>query len=145
MLRASTPPTHTERTSAMMTSSSSYDTLVRLQAGQGDERDSKVEKQMTPSTRELSRAVVRLQVGVLAIVFALVGGMTLFIMTVWLLIKGGSHVGAHLQLLNQFFIGYSVSWTGSIVGAFYGMLLGGVAGWTIGTVYNRIAELRSKP
>jgi hypothetical protein len=96
------------------------------------------------TTEELSRAVVRLQAGVLAIVLALVGGMTLFSLTAWLLIKGGSHVGAHLQLLSQYFIGYSVSWIGSLVGAFYGMLFGGVVGWAIGTIYNKIVELRSK-
>jgi hypothetical protein len=98
----------------------------------------------TATTEELSRAVVRIQAGVLAIVFALVGGMTFFLMTAWLLLKGGSQVGAHLQLLNHYFIGYSVSWTGSVVGAFYGMLLGGVVGWTIAVIYNKIVELRSK-
>ena len=95
-----------------------------------------------PTTDEVSRAIVRLQAGVLAIVCALIGGIGFFAVTVWLLIKGGPHVGAHLQLLGQYFIGYSVTWQGSLVGAFYGALLGGSVGWTIGTIYNRVVNLR---
>ena len=93
---------------------------------------------------ELSRAVVRLQAGVLAVVFALIGGVTLFLMTVWLLIKGGPHVGAHLQLLEQYFPGYSVTWKGGLVGAGYGMLVGGIVGWMIGVIYNSVVTWRAR-
>jgi len=93
-------------------------------------------------TDEVSRVVVRIQAGVLALVGALIGGIGLFVMTAWLLIKGGPQVGAHLQLLGQYFIGYSVSWKGSLVGLFYGALTGGSAGWAVGTVYNWIVGIR---
>ncbi len=93
-------------------------------------------------TDEVSQAVARIQAGVLALVCALIGGVGLFAMTVWLLIKGGPQVGAHLQLLGQYFIGYSVTWKGSLVGLFYGALTGGIVGWAIGTVYNRIIGIR---
>ena len=99
---------------------------------------------MTSTTIELSRAVVRLQAGVLAIVFASIGGAALFVMTAWLLVRGGPHVGAHLQLLEQYFPGYSVTWKGSLVGACYGVLVGGSVGWVIGVIYNKVAALRSK-
>jgi len=99
---------------------------------------------MTPSTMELSRAVVRLQAGVLAVVFALIGGVALFVMTAWLLVKGGPHVGAHLQLLEQYFPGYSVTWRGSLVGAGYGMLVGGIVGWMIGAIYNSAIAWRAR-
>lgn len=91
---------------------------------------------------ELSRAVARIQTAVLAVSFGLIGGLGLFAMTVWLLIKGGDQVGSHLQLLGQYFIGYSVTWRGSFVGLFYGTLLGGIVGWAIGKVYNRIVRIR---
>jgi hypothetical protein len=91
---------------------------------------------------ELSRAVVRMQAGILALVFALICGLGLFIMTAWLVIKNGPMTGMHLQLLNNYFLGYSVSWTGSFVGFFYGALVGAVIGWAIGKVYNRIVGLR---
>jgi hypothetical protein len=95
------------------------------------------------ATDEVSRIIVRVQAGVLAVVGALIGGASLFVMTVWLLIKGGPQVGEHLQLLGQYFIGYSVTWGGSLVGFFYGALAGGIAGWAgVGTVYNRIVSLR---
>ena len=91
---------------------------------------------------EVGRVVVRIQAGVLALVGALIGGIGLFVITVWLLIKGGPQVGAHLQLLGQYFVGYSVTWTGSLVGLLYGALTGGIVGWAIGTIYNRIVGLR---
>jgi hypothetical protein len=93
---------------------------------------------------EVRQAAVRLQTGVLTIVCALLGGVGLFVMTAWLLIKGGPQVGAHLQLLGHYFIGYSVTWKGSLVGLFYGALVGGVVGWSIGTIYNGIVAIRQR-
>ena len=92
---------------------------------------------------ELSRAVARIQAGVLAIACGLIGGLGLFIMTVWLLLEDGPQVGRHLQLLSNYFIGYSVTWTGSLIGLFYGALTGGILGWAVGYIYNRIAGLRT--
>jgi hypothetical protein len=93
-------------------------------------------------TNELSRTVARIQAGVMALVFGLIGGLGMFLMTVWLLIKGGHNVGRHLNLLGHYFIGYSVSWTGSVIGLFYGALVGGLIGWAIGKIYNRIVDIR---
>lgn len=93
---------------------------------------------------EVSQAIVRIQAGVLAVVCALLGGGGIFVMTVWLLIKGGPQVGPHLQLLGQYFPGYSVTWKGSVVGLFYGALTSGVVGWTIGTIYNKIVSIRHR-
>jgi hypothetical protein len=90
----------------------------------------------------LSDAVVRMQAGVLALVFGMISGLGLFLMTIWLVIKDGPMVGLHLELLNNYFIGYSVTWTGSIVGFFYGALVGAIIGWAIGKIYNRIVGLR---
>jgi hypothetical protein len=65
---------------------------------------------------QISQAVARIQSAVLALVFAAIGGAGVFMMTAWLLIKGGDQIGPHLGLLSQYFIGYSVSWKGSLVG-----------------------------
>ena len=98
-----------------------------------------------PTTREeISQAVARIRAGVLALVGALIGGLGLFIMTAWLVIKDGPQAGRHLQLLSNYFVGYSVTWTGSIVGLFYGALTGGVVGWAIGTIYNKVVGIRLK-
>jgi len=93
---------------------------------------------------EIGRAVAKMQAGVLAWVCGLIGGLGLFIATVWLLLKGGTQVGEHLRLLSQYYPGYSVTWTGSIVGFFYGALTGGLLGWAIGMIYNKIVGIRLK-
>lgn len=95
-------------------------------------------------TEELSSVVVRIHAGVLAVVCALIGGLGLFGMTVWLVVKGGARVGMHLQLLSNYFVGYSVTWKGSLIGFFYGALLGGLIGWTIGRIYNAVAGFRQR-
>ena len=92
----------------------------------------------------ISRAVVRIRTMALAIVCAIIGGVGLFVMTAWLVIEGGPDVGQHLQLLSNYFFGYSVTWWGSVVGLFYGALCGGVVGWAIGTIYNKVVGFREK-
>jgi len=98
-----------------------------------------------PKTKEeLSRAVAKIQAGVLAFVCGLIGGLGLFLMTVWLLLEDGPQVGSHLRLLSNYFIGYSVTWGGSVIGLLYGALTGGVLGWTIGYIYNKVVGLRQR-
>lgn len=93
---------------------------------------------------EVSRAVARIHAGVLALVCALLGGGGLFVMTLWLVIQGGHHVGAHLGLLSWYFWGYSVTWSGAFVGLFWGALAGGAVGWVIGEIYNLVVWLRQR-
>src|SRR5215467_2486014 len=100
--------------------------------------------QQKGQTDELSQAIARIKTEALAAVCAVIGGIGLFVLTIWLVIKGGPHTGAHLQLLSQFFIGYSVTWRGSFVGLFYGALTGGVIGWSVGRIYNQVVNFRQK-
>ena len=93
---------------------------------------------------ELSHSIARIQANILAFVMAVLFGLGIFIMTVWLLIKGGPNVGMHLNLLGNYFIGYSVTWTGSFIGLLWGAIVGWVVGWTIGLIYNRIVWLRQR-
>ncbi|MBI4718941.1 MAG: hypothetical protein HY763_14135 [Planctomycetes bacterium] len=92
--------------------------------------------------REVVRRVARIKAGILAVVLGLICGGGLFLMTVWLLVKGGPMVGEHLKLLRHYFIGYSVTWGGAFVGLFWGLLVGGLAGWAVGITYNRIVVMR---
>jgi len=97
-----------------------------------------------PRERDLLRAaVVRLRSRVMAITFALVGGTGLFVATLWLVIRGGPNVGLHLGLLHNYFPGYEVTWSGSLVGFAYGALVGAALGWSVAWVYNRVAERRN--
>ncbi len=45
---------------------------------------------------------------------------------------------------NYFFIGYKVSFTGSIIGFLYGFAVGTICGSLTGWLYNRIVTLRRK-
>lgn len=87
-------------------------------------------------------AVARLRAGILAIVCGLLAGTGLFVATVWLVLQGGETVGPHLGLLRFYLPGYSVTWSGALLGFFYGALLGLVVGGLTGWIYNRVADLR---
>lgn len=90
----------------------------------------------------LSRAVVRLSGQILGLVFGIVLALALFVATNWLVLKGGPVVGPHLGLLSQFFIGYSVSFAGSFIGALYAFATGYLSGLSIAWTYNSIAFKR---
>ena len=91
---------------------------------------------------EVSQTLARIKADALAVVCAVIGGLGLFVMTVWLVIKDGPQAGQHLQLLSNYFIGYSVTWPGAFVGLLYGAMTGGVVGWVIGRVYNGVVNAR---
>lgn len=97
-----------------------------------------------PEEKRIFGSVLMLNAKVLGLVLGLLLGLTLFIATNWLLIKGGENIGAHLQLLNQYFIGYRVSFVGSLIGFGYGFALGTLAGAMMGWIYNKIAGLRNR-
>jgi hypothetical protein len=91
---------------------------------------------------QVSRALARIKADALAIVCASMGGIGLFVMTLWLVLKGGPHPGQHLQLLSHYFLGYSVTWTGAFIGFLYGAMTGGIVGWAIGRIYNTVVSAR---
>jgi hypothetical protein len=47
----------------------------------------------------------------------------------------------NLNLLSQYFYGYSVTWPGVMVGAFWGFVTGFVAGWFVAFVRNFVLAL----
>jgi ABC-type dipeptide/oligopeptide/nickel transport system permease subunit len=58
-----------------------------------------------------------------------------------LLIKGGDEVGPNLSLLGQYFIGYRVSWVGSVVGLLYGFISGFILGWLAAFLRNLVLDI----
>jgi hypothetical protein len=76
------------------------------------------------------------------IVTGLVAGLAVFIATNWLILKGGEVVGPHLALLDQFFIGYRVTFIGSLVGFGYAFAVGYVVGYLMARIYNGIVDRR---
>ena len=97
---------------------------------------------LTEQEKSLEKIVmsrlVRLSATIHGIVFGLVLGLGIFVATLWLVIRGGPVVGPNLALLGQFFIGYTVTYWGSVVGLMYGFITGFILGFSIATIYNWI-------
>ena len=95
---------------------------------------------------QLLRLNARVQGTVTGIVF----GGAIFVATNWLLLKGGPLgpdgrpiVGVHLALLGQYFIGYRVTFIGSLIGLGYGFVSGFAVGYFVSRLYNWIADVRA--
>jgi len=97
-----------------------------------------------PQTEEISQALARIKATALALVCALIAGAGVFVMTIWLVIKGGPQMGQHLRLLSNYFPGYTVTWSGALLGFLYGAIIGGAVGLAVGRIYNRIVNARER-
>jgi len=96
---------------------------------------------MNQEEEQLDKAVVLLNARLFGIVLGILFGTGLFLVTNFLVLKGGEHVGAHLGLLANFFPGYRVTFLGSIIGFCYAFVLGFLTGGIIGSVYNKFAKV----
>ncbi|PIS37501.1 MAG: FAD-dependent oxidoreductase [Nitrospirae bacterium CG08_land_8_20_14_0_20_52_24] len=65
-----------------------------------------------------------------------VAGMLMLIATLWLVIKGGEVIGPNLQLLGQYFIGYTVTVKGAFIGAAYSFVWAFLSGWLFAYLRN---------
>jgi hypothetical protein len=101
---------------------------------------------MAADDKELERIILSrlliLNAKVYGLVLGLVAGLGIFLATNWLVLKGGRPVGPHLALLNQFFIGYRVTFIGSVIGFVYAFVCGFAVGYAVAWIYNRVAALR---
>ena len=88
--------------------------------------------------------IIRLNALVQGVVTGLLGGLAIFVATNLLILKGGPVVGPHLALLGQFFIGYRVTFLGSLIGFTYGFATGFCVGYFMATVYNRMVARRAR-
>ncbi len=98
---------------------------------------------------KLFSGVLRLNAKMLGLVSGLLIGFVIFIATNWLVIRGGhiapggeTVVGPHLNLLSQFFIGYKISFLGSLIGFVYGFAFGTLGGSLTGWIYNKFVKFR---
>lgn len=77
---------------------------------------------------DLLHAVVKLNTLLLAAVFSIVGGVSMFVITYMSLLRGLPQPGHYLNVLGVFLPGYSVSHAGAWIGLFWGALIcGGLA------------------
>lgn len=100
-----------------------------------------VDEDMQPDDLVLTE-LLRLNVAISGIVTGLVAGLGIFIATNWLVLKGGPQVGAHLSLLGQYFIGYEVTFGGSLVGFAYAFICGFLIACLIAKLYNAMVDIR---
>ena len=86
--------------------------------------------------RVLSLTFARIDKLAFAFAVGFTTGLIFFIATMWLIIKGGPHVGAHLRLLAQFFYGYTVTVQGAFLAFAYSSFWGFLFGWLFAYVRN---------
>jgi len=67
-----------------------------------------------------------------------VAGLLIFIATLWLIIKGGEVIGPNLQLLQHYFVGYSVTLRGAFIGMGYSFTWGFLFGWLFAYLRNAL-------
>ena len=83
---------------------------------------------------KIDRLAFGLSIGTLA-------GILVFLATIALVFKGGDVVGPNLQLLSQYFPGYSVTAAGSLLGLAYGFVTGFLGGWSFAFLRNAVVFL----
>ena len=108
------------------------------------------------NTKNLEEVVVtrllRLNATLQGIVSGILLGLLIFAATNWLVIKGGPVgpegeplIGPHLSLLSQYFIGYRVTFLGSLIGFGYGCFAGFLMGYFVASTYNWLVSLKERP
>jgi hypothetical protein len=92
--------------------------------------------------QQLPVRIIRLEAVVQGVVTGVLAGLGVFVATIWLCLKGGTVVGPNLALLGQFFIGYKVTFLGSLVGFAWGFAYGFAGGYVVSSLYNRVVVYR---
>jgi hypothetical protein len=75
----------------------------------------------------------------LGVAVGLTAGLGVFLLTAVHVAFGP--MGTRLDLLNQYFYGYTVSWSGAFIGLAWGFATGFIAGWLLGFVHNFTVSL----
>ena len=102
-----------------------------------------IQKQSAPEQQKFFSGVLRLNAKALGLALGLICGLAIFLATNWLVIKGGHPIGPHLSLLSQYFLGYRVTFLGSLVGFAYGFAVGTLSGALISWIYNKLTVFRN--
>lgn len=77
---------------------------------------------------------MKLNVKAMGLACGTLWGIAVFLITVWFLIMG--YAGETLSKLGQLYLGYTVSWGGSIVGLIWGFVDGLICGIVLAWLYN---------
>jgi hypothetical protein len=92
-----------------------------------DDGATTAEREMLPS---LQLAFARLHKAAFGVATGVAGALVMGALTLVVLLSPRAR-GFPLELLNQYFTGYSVSWPGVVIGMLWGFLVAFVAGWFV--------------
>jgi hypothetical protein len=87
----------------------------------------------------LSAVFAKMDVPAMTFAAGVLVSLVLFLATAILLLQSvpaNYPVGPHLSALADYLPGYDVSWAGAAVGAFYGFLVGAIAGFSAAVYWN---------
>ena len=85
----------------------------------------------------LLRAFAPLHKTALGVACGVVLGGSIFFISAALLIHGGQP-DFGIELLGQFFVGYSLTWTGAFIGLLWGLGAGFIFGWSFALLRNLV-------
>jgi len=94
----------------------------------------------TEEQQAVTKAIARIHETGWGIAFGVLLALGLVVATNVLILRGGSVVGPHLSLLRWYFPGYSVTFSGSLIGAVYAFVLGYGVGRSVAAIYNRLTR-----
>lgn len=94
-----------------------------------------------PTEELIIQSLAKLDGKALGIAIGLLLGIGIFVATNLLIFKGGDVIGPNLALLNQFFIGYEITFVGSMIGMIYGLMAGFIIGWLIAGIRNFVVMI----
>lgn len=116
---------------------SSREAEAKAQLGQLAATQPQVPQAMTPAaSQSLVLAFAKLDKLAFATALGSVAGLTVAIATLWIVLKGGEQAGQNLQLLGQFFQGYTVTVSGALVGFAYSFASAFLWGWLFAYLRN---------
>ena len=82
---------------------------------------------------------MKFHVKTLAITCGVLWALTMFLMTVWVVVMGDGQ-NALLTSFGSFYIGYDISYRGALIGLVYGFIDGLICGAVFGWVYNLVLD-----
>ena len=81
---------------------------------------------------------MKINIKALALSMGITWGLVVFLLTVWFLVMG--YNGTLLSKLGSVYLGYSISWFGTMIGFAYGFVDGFFGGMLIGYLYNKFTK-----
>jgi hypothetical protein len=90
--------------------------------------------------QSLALAFAPLHKRAFGVAIGLATGLSLFLATALLILRDPEQ-GVGLSLLAQYFKGYSITWTGALIGLGWGFLVGYVGGWFVAFCRNMVIAI----